>query len=157
MDFDDIYTEGTQTKYLDEILALANEKHNAPVAVVKGLPGFGKTAVTKSWLKHYNLKHVYLNTTLLDEETLFDDSTKDEIISGESIVVFDDYAFAKDSIRKDVLNLIAYGNMKCGEGVYLTNVYPRMYIIIITLEPSRIEKFTDEEIKLFGLEKYKKK
>lgn len=155
MDFDDIYIEGTLTKQLDDTLAKAKTEHNAPIAVVKGLTGCGKSAITKSWLKHYNLENVYLTTTWLDENKPFDKETIEKIHNKNTIVVFDDYAYAKREVRSKVLDLVRFGNLCYGDGVYMTNVYPLMYVIIITIEPATIERLTDVELQLFGLEEYK--
>ncbi len=67
LDFEDIYIEGPITKMLDAALKEAKENKTpyCPARTVYGPSGFGKTAITKSWLKHYNLKHVYLDASLL--------------------------------------------------------------------------------------------
>ena len=64
--FDDLYIESELTEALDESLKNAKEgKIKCPCVPIHGLPGFGKTSITKSWLKHYNLKHVYIDAGCL--------------------------------------------------------------------------------------------
>ena len=65
--FEDIYIECDITRMLDDGLKAAKENKDAlsPVVPIVAPTGFGKTAITKSWLKHYSLKHIYLDASLL--------------------------------------------------------------------------------------------
>ena len=93
--FDDIYVEGRLTNALDECLKNAKEgKVICPCLPIKGLTGSGKTSIVKSWLKHYNLKHVYIDVGCLrlqevETEYLPADNLGSEpgvsIVSGEAL------------------------------------------------------------------------
>lgn len=128
---------------LDEEWELAQITGKPKVLILKGLSGCGKTAITRQWLAEKGLNSYWIdapNYISLDFDTV-------QKINGKDIVlVIDNYCFAKESIRAELLPIIRKSIVKITDEVYvpLENL-----LFVVMLNDEEKDRLTELERKLF--------
>ena len=128
---------------LDEEWGLVQITGKPKVLLLKGLSGFGKTAITRQWLEKKGLKSYWIDAPAyisLDFDTI------QKINSKDIVFVIDNYCFAIEDIRTKLLPIIRKGVVHVAEEgqVELENL-----LFVVMLNDEEKDRLTVLERNLF--------